>query len=796
MLFRYIHIAFRNLRRQRLFAFINIAGLAVSIMVCLIALMSARKNLSYDLFHPDIAHTWRITSKVQTPDGRKYHMASAPLALGEVLRSNYSMVREEVSIYAALSGEVMIGRKKMNIYAAYTEPSFFAVFGFRLKAGDPRTALSSPNSIVLSSDAALKFFGHNDPMGKVLHIPSRGDYTVTGVLEPAPGASHIDYEAFASLSSVPSLEQSKTLPERLHNWDIFQDAYTYVVLQPGVTKDGLEQALMAEVHRYDTGPVENRTKIEFAPQALNKITPSQELYNDIGDGAPWGKVITVLAVALTILLSACFNYTNLSIVRSLQRAREVGVRKVNGALRWQVFAQFIVESVVICLLSLVMALGLLVLLRSYPVLGIPVNNDMPLDGPMIGGFLLFSIATGIIAGIIPAWAISSFQPAKVLRNMVDIKLFGGLGLRKTLIVIQFSLSLITVIFFVTVYRQFQLKANMDMGFHRDGILNVPLAGADYQLMKDRLAQVKGVETITASSGTLGMPRETGFCHMKAENGKEALELGYYAADADFLKAMQLQLVAGEGFPASVTGGKEKYIILNEKAVGAMGIKTPADAIGRTVWLSDSTPVSITGVIRDFNYQPIEVSIRPMAIRFVPDEFRQLQLVTSGTHKEELVAVVRKAWEEMHPGEIFSSGWMDEELYSRNSGEDTVSVLGFLVFMITMIAVMGLLGIVSYTTFTRRKEIGIRKVMGATVANLVFMLSKNYLKLIIIAGCIALPLGFLGSSMFLQIFTYRVSIGVFTLLGSFLALLGVALLAIMSQTWKAAGINPAISLRND
>ncbi|CAL1520879.1 ABC transporter permease [Chitinophaga sp. MM2321] len=795
MLLRYFFITFRNLRRQKMFSFVNIAGLAVSMMVCLMVLMSTKKDLSYDKFHPATARTWRITSKVQLPDGRKYHMASVPLALGEALRTDYSIIEKQVNIYGVLSGDVMIGKKKLGIQAAFTEPSFFDVFGFKLAAGNPVTALKEPNSIILSAVAAERFFGHSDPMGKVIHTDKFGDYIVTGVMAPPPGLSHIAYDAYASMSTVPALEQSKALPERLHDWNVFQDDYTYVVLQPGVKGTTLAHALAGLSQHYEQGPKENRTAIVFTPQALSKITPSRELYNDIDVGPPWAKILAGLGVAFAILLCACFNYTNLSIVRSLQRAREVGVRKVNGALRWQVFMQFIIESVVMCLLSLVLAIGLLILFREYTAFGREIIPNGRIDLGLLSWFLVFSVATGVLAGIIPAWALSSFQPAKVLRNMVDIKLFGGLGLRKTLIVIQFTLSLTAVIFFVTVYRQFSFKAVVDMGFNRDNVLNVPLADVDYQLMKDRMMQIKGVEMITASSGTLGMPRHSSFCKVKTANNQD-LELGYYAADEDFLKVMHLKLLAGSGFPMAAAKEKEQYIIVNEKAVNVMGIKTPADAIGKTIWLSDSVQVNITGVVKDFNYQPIEVPVLPMAIRFIPKDFHQLQLLVDRGNDAQLIAEVKKSWEAMHPGEIFSSEWMYDQLYNRNSGGDTVSMLGFLVFMITLIAALGLLGMVSYTTFIRRKEIGIRKVMGAGVTNLVVLLSKNYLRLIIIAGAIALPLGYLGSSLFLRIFTQRVSIGAFTLIGGFAAMLSIAMLAIVSQTWRAANSNPVNTLRND
>nr|WP_295869018.1 ABC transporter permease [uncultured Chitinophaga sp.] len=796
MLLRYIQIAFRNLRRQKLFAFINIAGLALSMTVCLMVLKSTKKNFSYDKFHPAASRTWRITSQATTQEGKHYHMASAPLPLTNVLRQDYPIAEEAVSLYGVLSGNVTAGKKKLPVSGAFTEPAFFQVFGFRLQSGNPATALSTPNSIVLSEATASRIFGTTSAMGKVVHFEKLGDYIVTGILASPPGLSHIDYDAYASLSSVPALEQQGLLPERLLNWNNVQDGYVYVKLKPGVGEASLATALSFISRRYYQPASKGTGSITLEEQSLRSISPSREMYNDIGSAPPWGKVLGEIAVGLALLVCACFNYINLSIVRSLQRAREVGVRKVNGAYRWQVFMQFIVESVIMCVLALLLAVALLILAEHYTTVGIGFLSGAPVDFMLIGWFLLFSVLTGVLAGIIPAWALSSFQPAKVLRNMVDIKLFGGLGLRKTLIVIQFSLSLTAIIFFVTVYRQFAYKAAFNMGFARENILNVPLADADFQLMKDRMMQVKGVEMITASSGTLGVPRHSGFMQVKTAVNGNRMQAGYYAGDADFLKVMQLKLLAGSGFPATMPRDHEQYVIVNEQMVKAMNLASPSDAIGKAIWLSDSAMVSIIGVIKDFNYQPIEAPVFPMAIRFVPGQFTQLQVLVNTHDKEALTAGIKKAWQEMHPGETFSAEWMSDLMHEKTSGKEPVSGLAVLVFMITVIAALGLLGVVSYTTFTRRKEIGVRKVMGAGVSGLVLLLSRNYLRLILLAGLIALPLGYLGSRLFLQIFANRISIGFFTLAGSFVALLGIALLAIISQTWRAARSNPVDVLRND
>jgi putative ABC transport system permease protein len=334
-----------------------------------------------------------------------------------------------------------------------------------------------------------------------------------------------------------------------------------------------------------------------------------------------------------------------------------------------------------------------------------------------------------------------------------------------------------------------------MGFKRTDILNVPLEKADYQLMKQRLLTLKEVEAVTVNSGTLGMPRETKFCRIRTKENKEGIDFGYYAADNDFIKVMGLKLVAGNNFPEMGSLGQERYIIVNEKATRTLGFKHPDEAIGSAVWVSDSMPVTITGVVKDFNYQPIEVDIRPMALRFIPSEFTQLQLKLSKGNKTAQVSDVQNIWLAFNPGKEMKAEWMDDALAARD-GREVISMLSLLVFICTSIAALGLLGIVSYTSFIRRKEISIRKVMGADVSALILLLSKNFIKLIFIAGCIAIPIGIAGSIFFLRIFAYRVSLGIIPMIGGFFALLLLAIITILSQTWRSAIVNPTENLRND
>lgn len=289
MIRRYLIIAIRNLHRQKLFTLINIAGLAVSMTICLIVMMHQRDVFSYDKFHSHADRIWRITTQVQTPDGRKYHMASTPLPMGEEIRNSYPAVEKAVTLYAALNEKGRVDKKKINVKGVFTTPSFFDVFGFKLAAGDPRTALNSPNSIILTTETAQRFFGVADPMGKMISFDKMGNYIVTGILQPNQGLSHIDFDAYASLSSVPALEQVHNLPERLQNWDILQGSYTYVLMRPGKAEKALDAVLNGLGTRYADMPAKGKGSLVFEPQALSRITPSRELYDDFSGTPPLGQ---------------------------------------------------------------------------------------------------------------------------------------------------------------------------------------------------------------------------------------------------------------------------------------------------------------------------------------------------------------------------------------------------------------------------------------------------------------------------------------------------------------------------
>jgi putative ABC transport system permease protein len=791
MLKNYLIITLRNILRHKLFFFINIFGLATSMCICLIALMAIKDQLNYDNFHPQADRTYRITTEIENPDGNHFQLASSPLPLTTTILKEYALAEHAVRLYPALKGKASNRGKELDLKGAFTDPAFFSVFGFTLEKGDVKTALSAPNSIILSKETAIKFFGSNEPIGQVISLKEQGDFLVTGVLADAPGKSHITFEAFASMASVPVLEKSGKLTEKLTQWNSVMEGYTYITLKETASKRKLTEALnQISAHLTELDKSNNGSTINFEAQALTSITPGKDLYNDIGKGYTRKMVAGVISISLIILLSACFNYTNLSIARSLTRAKEVGIRKVAGAFRYQIFMQFILEAIVISLLSLGVACLLLMVIIDYT----PFGPETPPDTYMFLYFLVFSLFAGLMAGTLPAWVLSSFQPVRALKNLTAINLFGSINVRKSLIVSQFVLSLVATVFLMVTYRQFNYMIHADYGFSAKDILTIPLQGTSYPLLSSELSKINGVERISAISTNLGRD-VTGTMELKVQPSSNPVQVGYYAVDANFIATMRLKLLAGHTFSATASSA-EKHIIINERTLAALGIKTPVEAIDRVLWMNDSSQVRIAGVLKDFHYQPLSNPIGTMALYYNPEAVDYLNVKVTHIHSSLLIQQLEQAWKKINPSQPFTYSWFEKDLNERRSAWDLISTLGFLAFLAITIAYLGLLGMVTFTAETRQKEISIRKVMGASVWDLVVLLSKSFVILLLVAGLIALPLGYLGGTVFLYNFAYRVAIGADILVISFVGLLAIGLLAISTQTYRVAAANPADILRNE
>ncbi len=794
LLLNYIKISFRNLRKHSSFSAITIFGLAISMSLCLISIMSIRDQLGYDTFHPHTERTFRIITEVKNQSGEKFRLASTPLPLAAQLEKEYQVTERTVQLYPALSDNVRFEKREFSLQGAFTDPAFFHVFGFDLESGDKYTALNDVNSIVLSKATAVKFFGKVDPLGQTLTMDKFGSFVVTGVLKPS-AKSHISYDVYVPMARVAALEDQQVIHAALDEWNVIDVAYTYALIPEHHDRDQLDAAL-AQISDKLTASSEGKGSISFETQALNRITPGkEELQNDITRGQSWAGIAGVAGVTLIILLSACFNYTNLSLARSLSRGKEVGIRKLVGARRRQLFSQFIIESVLLSLIAVAIAYQILQLMIHYAPFSSEVIPDIAMDMKLIISFIAFGLVTGVIAGIIPAWLLSSLQPARVLKSLSNIKLLGGFNLHKSLLIFQFGLSLVLVILVSVTYKQFNYMATASYGFKKDNLISISLNHAEAQPLSNALLQLSGVKQVSATSAKLGK-HTSGRVEIKKQQGEEGIETDYYFVDQHFISTMGLTLLEGRSFPDVLSSDKEEYIMINEQVLKKLKI-SKEEAIGTNVIIDTRTKVQVIGVLKDFNYKSLSFSIQPMMLRYHPDAFAFVQIeINQGTDKEAIIKNIEQIYTRLNPGQVFSYSWFDQELYEQNAAWSTVSLLGFLAFMTSSIACLGLLGMVVYTARTRKKEMSIRKVMGADVIDLIVLLSRSFMKLLFIAGGVALPFGYVLGILFLQLFAYHVSIDPFTLMGGFLALLLIGLVTISSQTIKTARVNPTDNLRSE
>lgn len=796
MIRNYIKVAIRSIRKHKLVSFINVFGLGLAMSVGMMIMVRMQDQFSYDNFHPDGDHIYRITSEFKKTSGEHWKMASTPLPLLNKVKNDFNGVESAVSVYPAFNGEAESEGKEIHLNGAFTESSFFDVFGFTLKYGDPKTALNLPYSVVISATTAKKYFGAENAMGKVFTMNNGVSYKVTGVMQEPPSKSHLNFDAYASMATVPALESSKNLPEKSSLWFGMDNAYTYVHLNKNAKKIIL-QSQLTQVSA-ELNEINKEGKVDFQIQGLNDITPgSEQLYNDIGTGSSWSKMLFEIAVALIILFAAGFNYTNLNIARAITRAKEVGVRKVAGAKRYQVFLQYIFESVIVSILAFGFASVLLSFILHYA----PFNDGyefIPSSFKLNWIYYLWCIAyvliTGVLAGIAPAWILSSFKPLRVLKNMVTAKIVGRVSLQKTLIVFQYSLSLTIIIFLLAFYRQFAFLSDVDPGFKRADVLVVPLEGTDDELATQKIKQLAGVESVSAMSSSLAK-RFNGMSTTAWHKDKtEAFPLNYYYAQPSFIRNMDLKIVAGKNIPDGVNN--EQYILLNQRAAVAFGFKDFNNAIGSLIKINDSTSVEVTGILQDFNYEAAGIPVRALGIMAKQKSYDYIYVKASAEDNNALPSAVAQALKTISPKEEFTPTWLADVLEKNYSQSATISLLGYLAFMAVSIASLGLLGLVIYTVETKRKEISIRKIIGADVKQILRILSTGFIKLLFISGFIAVPVGYTASFLFLQGFANRVSFGLGNAVLCFTLLLLLGLFTIISQTWKAANANAVVDLRNE
>lgn len=782
MIRNYFKIAWRNLLKNKLFSLINIVGLGLAIPFALLSLMQVQSAFEFDNFHPETERIYRVTTQLKSPTGEITKYGSSPLAVANNLKENYPFVEKATHTAREFGWELTNRIKTIQVNSLFVEPEFFELFAFPLQKGNLPEA---PNSIVLSQEMAHIFFGDSNPIGKTLSHHDYGEFTITGVLKPYKKNTHLRSDVLVSMATYNK--------HSIQDIQVDLTGYTYVKLKTKENREDLDAALATITGKTNELLRDREEKRIFQSQAFTRISPDFEELED----NPYVESLRDLSVnffmALAIILLAGFNYTNLTLARSLNRAKEVGIRKVSGASRNQLVVQFICESIVIALFALVIGFFILKVMEQF----ITVNwITWEVDNYLIlwSVFIVFTIFTGAIAGIIPARILSRFSPAKVLKGNLNPASFGKIGFRKSLVVVQFVVTACFIFLIANMFSQFNYMATDNENFNRKGIYNISVQG-DPALLANDIATHKNVESIGFTSAPFGGTSMT--AGIKKEKLEENIGASYYAVDAGFINNMELELIAGENIPETSGPSSSNFVVVNEKTLYTLGMGEPLEAIGKTIILNEGDPVTIKGVVKDFCYYIYQFDTRPLVLQYNPEKFQVLSIRTKGNFDEAVFrAEMGSIWKKHHPYEDIAISNYQEELYERYYPGADMKFMGMVCLSIFIIAIMGLLGIVTYTTEKRFKEIGIRKVMGASVKAIVKELSAGFFKLLMISAAICLPLGYLISYLFINIFAFNDGVAIGLMLLLFSSILFIALVVIGIQSAKAAMANPVKILRTE
>jgi putative ABC transport system permease protein len=787
----YFKLAVRNLLKHKGYSFINIAGLAIGLACCFFMVIFVWHELSYDRFHEKSPRIYRLLfAFAQNPEQR---FATTGSGFAPHLLNEFPEIEQAVRFFPDWRDATLrYGAEVRNVSGfVFVDSSVFHVFSFRLRRGNPATALQKPNTVVLTSRAARAWFGDADPIGQIM-VHVRGmlklNLEVTGILEEVPGNSHLQFDYLVSFPTIGAFMGENALAEYT-NFNF----YTYLLLREGATPEQMTPRFPDFLRKYLDE--ETASQLALLLQPLRETHLTTNVRGDIGAKTDPRYLYIFSAVGLFILLIAAVNFVNLATARSAQRAKEIGVRKIVGAARRQLVAQMFGESIFASVIAMLLALGTLE--TFVPKLATLIGSEIAfsLFDNYTLSFLLMGIAllTGLAAGVYPAMLLSAFEPITVLKGL-PTRGVEGLRFRKALIIAQFSISVFLLIAMMTVYRQLHFMKWHDLGFHREQVVLVDLSGPvmkHYQAFRANLLSHPQIQKVTISAFPGRPIPKRGYVWPGKE--KEQTDNFYtMVVDAHTIEALGLEVVQGRNFSEEIATDVTHAYILNETAVRELGWE---DAVGRPFRVFDQEMGQVIGVVKDFHFKSLHQKIEPLVLDILPgwSETAGIRLAPGDLRKT--LDFIATQWRLFEPELSFSHGFLDADFDRLYRAEERLGRLfSSFTFLAIFIAGLGLLGLAAFAAEQRTKEIGVRKVLGATLSNVVVLLSKDFVKLVLLANLIAWPVAYFAMNKWLLNFAYRIDISwwVFALAGG-LALI-IALLTVSTQAIKAALANPVEALR--
>jgi putative ABC transport system permease protein len=794
MIKNYLKIALRNFQRYKGYSLINIVGFAIGMAVCLMILIYVRHELSYDKYHTDGERIYRIIQDIQSQTSNRIFAAVSPM-VAPTLKEEFPQVENAARVLS--TGPRLVKRGEKLFYESrfmFADQDLLDVLTIPLIWGDPKVALTRPWTLIISQRMALKYFGRDNPVGETLELDQR-EFEITGVAVDHPENTHLKYDWIASMETLAQWSE-------MTNWysTMF---YTYLKVKPNVDMDDFSKKVVHLADKYVADRlVPRRVSYNYSLQSLSDIHLHSPVRFDVEPTGNAAYIYIFSFVGFFILLIACLNFMNLSTAQSTKRAKEVGLRKVVGAQKSQLVNQFLGESLLVSLLSLGLAVVIAKLTIPFitRMTGIALNFGQLLTPwimlSMIGG----SILVGLAAGTYPALVLSAFKPVATLKGILRRET-RGFALRTVLVVFQFVISVILIFGTLVMSRQFDFMKNQYLGFSKEQKFVLPLRGSisirdNYESVKDQFSNHMAITGATASSSVPGRSFSSFSISIVGEEDERVQDMYHFYYDHDFIPNYEIEMVAGRAFQKDMSTDIRGAFLINEAAVAAFGWNSPEDALGKRLRTGFGGRVNpIIGVTKNFHYRGLQNEVEPLIMEFQPDVFRYITLTLDISSLKESMAFVESQWKILFAGKPYESFFLDTDFDRQYRADEQVGRI-FSIFTVLglFIACLGLLGLASFTAASRTKEIGIRKVLGASAAGIVLMLSKQFTKWVLLANAIAWPVAYYVMFRWLKNFAYRTDINIFIFIVSGLLVLGVAIITISFQTIRAANTNPADSLR--
>lgn len=796
----YLTVALRFMCKNPTYTAINIIGLAIGLSCCLLILLYVEDELGYDRFHDGADRIYRLRVERFSSSGEAEYTSSSAAPMLPAALKDFSQIETGARISQRT---LLVSYQNDSFFEEsfyYADAAFFDVFSFNLLRGDPASALSAPNSLVLSETTAARYFPSTDPIGQLIDVEGN-DMIITGIVEDTPTQSHFKFDLLASFSTLESQRGNSSG----WSWWGINGYHTYLKLHPDADASEVEELIQEMPSRYVPDEEADSGYRQFLYlQPLTDIHLNSDYRYELGSNSQGRYVAAFAAVAFFLLLIACVNFMNLSTARSAERAKEVGMRKSVGARLEQLIAQFLGESIAITLIALVAALGLMQLL-------LPLFNDLATKSlsinfierwPLLLVIVAGAVVVGVFAGIYPALALSSFKTVDALKGSSQTPGSSQSWLRQGLVVFQFSVSVALIIVAIIAQRQLDYMLSADVGFNMEQTLVINGRDNDmlrnqYDTFKESIKNISGVGDVTLSSTVPGRPFDTNVASRQRGMTEDGKTFYYLFVDHDFIDAYDLDLIAGRKFSQEMTSDESSAFILNEAAYKALGWADAEQPIGQEMTRQFGDSRNVIGVVSDFNFQSLHHEVEPLVLGMDASSHIYASVKMSIQDMEKTIPEIEQVWSEYSPGRPFEYFFLDQDFDNQYRAEIRISSLLTVFTLLTIgIACMGLFALASFVTQRRRREIAVRKVLGASTTGLITMLSYSFAKPVLIAALIAIPVSWYIGIQWLQTFSIRIPIDweIF-LIATALSLL-IALLTVSWQALKAATASPSISLRSE